>query len=284
MAVLSIQSHVAYGRVGNRAAVFALERMGLDVWPINTVQLSNHRGYPSCAGEAYSAAQLRLVWSGIKDRGVLGSCEAVLSGYLSSAEIGAFALEAALDVKSANPSALYCLDPVMGDFGKGLYVEDAIPSFMRSFALGWSDIVTPNHFEAELLCERAIEDLDGAKRACDELRRKGPSIVLITSFEPKGSMPGRVSMLLASDYGFHSIETPLLEADPPLRGTGDLCAALFLGRYLLKRDPVLALEEACSSLFEVLELTMGKGGGELRLVEAQAAFAGDERRFRAAEV
>ncbi len=284
MAVLSIQSHVAYGRVGNRAAVFALERMGLEVWPINTVQLSNHRGYPSCAGEAYSAAQLRLVWGGVKDRGVLGSCEAVLSGYLGSTEIGAFALEAALDVKSANAGAIYCLDPVMGDFGKGLYVEESIPAFMRSFALGCSDIVTPNHFEAELLCERAIEDADDAKRACDELRRKGPSIVLVTGFEPRGLAPGRASMLLASDRGFHSIETPLLEADPPLRGTGDLCAALFLGKYLSRRDPVLALEEACSGLFAVLERTMEAGGGELRLVESQDTIASGERRFRAVEV
>jgi pyridoxine kinase len=284
MAILSVQSHVAYGRVGNRAAVFPLERMGFEVWPINTVQLSNHRGYDSCAGEAYSASQLELVWGGVKERGALASCQAVLSGYLGSTEIGAFVLEAAEDVRAANPRALFCCDPVMGDYGKGLYVDEDIPAFMRESAVPSCDIATPNQFEAELICESAIEDIDGAKRACDAIRAKGPSIVLITSFEPRERAEGRIAMFLASDAGFHVIETPELPAHPPLRGTGDLCAALFLGRCLSGGDPVEALELMSGSLLSVVERTVASGSRELLIVESQDDIASPPRRFVARRV
>jgi len=258
--------------------------MGFDVWPINTVQLSNHRGYETCAGEAYAASQLELVWGGVKDRGVLGACEALLSGYISSREIGGFVLAAVEDVKAANPKALYCCDPVMGDYGKGLYVDESIPAFMRGSALPACDIATPNQFEAELILETAIEGLDDAKRACDAMREKGPSIVLITSFEPEGLAEGRAAMFLASDSGFHMIETPLVASDQPLRGTGDLCAALFLGRYLAAKDPVAALELACGSLFSVVERSIAAGSRELLIVESQDAIANPERRFKAVAV
>jgi pyridoxine kinase len=284
VAILSVQSHVAYGRVGNRAAVFPLERMGFEVWPINTVQLSNHRGYDSCAGEAFSASQLELVWGGVKDRGALGSCQAVLSGYLGSAEIGAFVLGAVQDVKAESPGAVYCCDPVMGDYGKGVYVDEGIPSFIRESAIPSCDIATPNQFEAELLVDAPIEDADDAKRACDLLRSKGPSIVLITSYEPKDLGEGCVAMFLASDDGYRVIETPELSSDPPLRGTGDLCAALFLGRYLATGDPVAALELACSSLYSVVERTAASGSAELLIVESQGEIAAPERRFEAGRV
>jgi pyridoxine kinase len=284
MAILSIQSHVAYGRVGNRAAVFPLERMGFEVWPINTVQLSNHRGYDSCAGEAFSASQLELVWGGVKGRGALGSCQAVLSGYLGSAEMGAFVLGAVQDVKAANPEAIFCCDPVMGDYGKGVYVDEAIPAFMRESAVPSCDIATPNQFEAEMLADSPIEDIDDAKRACDLLRSKGPSIALITSFEPRGLEEGSIAMFLAAAGGYYQIETPRLRAASPLRGTGDLCAALFLGRYLAARDPVDALELACASLYSVVERTVASGSAELLIVESQEALAAPERRFEAKRV
>lgn len=283
MAILSIQSHVAYGHVGNRAAIFPLERMGYETWPINTVQFSNHSGYPSWTGEVFTPSHLSLVWSGVKAACALGECEAVLSGYMGAAEIGHFILEAVDDVKSANPQALYCCDPVIGDYGKGVFVRDGIADFIRGHALRLADIVTPNQFEAELLSGAAIAGIDDAKRACDAIHRLGPSVVLITSFKPQ-DRDASISMLLSCDTGFYSVTTPELPLDPPLGGAGDLTAALFLGHYLPARDAVEALELMTDSIFSVFEKTFAQGRRELCLVSSQEEIAHPKRRFSARAV
>ena len=89
MNILSLQSHVAYGHVGNSAAVFALQRLGIEVWPVHTVQFSNHPGYGGFRGRAFDAGLIGDVVQGIEERGALAACDGVLSGYVGSAEIGA---------------------------------------------------------------------------------------------------------------------------------------------------------------------------------------------------
>src|SRR5262245_20215496 len=149
MNLLSIQSHVAYGHVGNAAAVFALQRLGIEVWPIHTVQFSNHTGYGSWRGRAFDAGMLSEIMQGIGERGVLRQCDGVLSGYLGSAAIGAAVLDAVAQVRSANPRAQYCCDPVIGDVGRGVFVQPGVAEFMRAHAVPAADIVTPNHFELD---------------------------------------------------------------------------------------------------------------------------------------
>jgi pyridoxine kinase len=284
MAVLSIQSHVAYGHVGNRAAVFPLERLGHEVWPIHTVQFSNHKGYGSWTGEVFTAAHLALVWSGIKACGRLSDCEAVLSGYLGSADVGFFVLQAVEEVKASRPEALYCCDPVMGDYGKGLYVDEGVSDFIRGHAVRAADIITPNQFEAEAIAGAAISSISEAKAACDEIRGMGPSIVVITSFKPELKAKDSISLFLASDEGFHVLSTPELSIDPPMSGAGDLTAALFLAHYLEMRDPVEALELTVDSVFSVFERSFAEGSKELSLVQAQEEIAHPGRRFAALKV
>jgi pyridoxine kinase len=284
VAILSIQSHVAYGHVGNRAAVFPLERLGYEVWPINTVQFSNHTGYGSWTGEVFTQAHLSLVWGGVKARGVIGDCEAVLSGYMGSAEIGGFVIQAVDEVKAANPKAVYCCDPVMGDYGRGFFVAEGIPQFISSQAMRFADIVTPNQFEAETISGSVIASADDAKRACEAIHAKGPSIVLITSFKPREEADSSISMFLSSPEGFRLITTPELPLDPPLNGAGDLTAALFLGHYLEGRDPVAALEGMADSVYSVFERTFSDKARELRLVAAQDQIAKPQRRFEAKRI
>jgi pyridoxal kinase len=281
VAILSIQSHVAYGHVGNRSAVFPLERMGFEVWPINTVQFSNHTGYGSWTGEVFSSSHLSLVWGGVKARGVIGDCEAVLSGYMGAAEIGGFILQAVDEVKTANPKAVYCCDPVMGDYGRGFFVADGIPQFMSSSAVRYADIVTPNQFEAETISGLTISSVDDAKRACEIIHEMGPSIALVTSFKPKLEADSSISMFLSSPEGFRIITTPELPIAPPLNGAGDLTAALYLGRYLLSRDPVAALEDMADSVYSVFENTYRAKARELKLVASQDEIAAPRRRFEA---
>lgn len=284
MAILSIQSHVAYGHVGNRAAVFPLERLGNEVWPINTVQFSNHTGYGSWTGEIFTSAHLALVWSGVKARGVIGDCEAVLSGYMGSAEIGQFVLQAVDEVKAARSDALYCCDPVMGDYGRGFFVAEGIPAFISSQAVRSADIITPNQFEAETISGSVIESVDDAKRACEAIHALGPSVVLITSFKPSERTNSSISMFLSSKEGFRLVTTPELPVDPPLNGAGDLTAALFLGRYLPERDAVAAFELMADSVFSVFERTYASGSRELDLVKAQEELAVPRRRFESKRI
>jgi pyridoxine kinase len=281
VAILSIQSHVAYGHVGNRAAVFPLERLGYEVWPINTVQFSNHTGYGSWKGDVYGADRLSLLWEGVLERGAIGSCEAVLSGYMGSAEIGSFIVRAVEDVKAARPDAVYCCDPVMGDYGRGFFVAEGIPRLMSERAAGMADIITPNQFEAEVLSGMEITSVDDAKRACETISGLGPSIVLITSFRPRVAEDTSISMFLSSKEGFRIVSTPPLPIDPPLNGAGDLTAALFLGHYLESRDPVSALELMADSVFSVFERSLADKARELSLVRAQDDIASPRRRFPA---
>ncbi len=175
MNILSIQSHVAYGHVGNDAATFPLQRMGVEVWPIHTVQFSNHTGYGSWKGRVFDAGMIGELVAGIEQRGVLGECDGVLSGYMGSAEIGMAILEAVATVRQANPGAKYCCDPVIGDVGRGIFVREGIPEFMRTKAVPAADIVTPNQFELDYLSGRASGTLRQTRDAVKAVHDLGPA-------------------------------------------------------------------------------------------------------------
>ena len=147
MNVLSIQSSVVYGHVGNRAAVPALERLGHDVWPVDTVAFSNHPAHGSFRGRIVPAAEVRDLIEGLAARGVLGRCDAVLSGYLGDPATGAVVEDAVARVRAANPRTLYCCDPVIGEVGRGAYVRAGVPEAFRDRLVPLADIVTPNPFE-----------------------------------------------------------------------------------------------------------------------------------------
>src|SRR5436190_16814194 len=181
MNILSIQSWVAYGHVGNAAAVFPMQRLGHEVWAVNTVQFSNHPGYGGFRGQVFPADSVRDVVAGIGDRGLLPSCDAVLSGYLGDASTGGAVLEVVRAVKTANPKALYCCDPVIGDIDSGVYVREGITEFMRRHAVPAADIVTPNHFELQLLSGHDARSASEVSSALDAIHALGPRIVMVTS-------------------------------------------------------------------------------------------------------
>src|ERR1700754_3599978 len=155
MNILSIQSWVAYGHVGNAAAMFPMQRLGHEVFAVNTVQFSNHTGYGAWKGSVFTGDAVREVVTGIEDRGALARCDGVLSGYMGDASIGEAILDAVARVKAANPKALYCCDPVFGDVGRGIFVREGIADFMRERSVPAADIITPNHFELESLAGQA---------------------------------------------------------------------------------------------------------------------------------
>ena len=127
MRILSIQSHVAYGHAGNSAAVFPLQRLGHDVYPVLTVTFSNHTGYGETRGPLIAPDDVREVINGVEDRGAFPTIDAVLSGYQGAEAVGEVILDAVARVKAANPAAVYCCDPVMGDVGRGFFVRAGHP-------------------------------------------------------------------------------------------------------------------------------------------------------------
>jgi pyridoxine kinase len=269
--ILSIQSSVAYGHVGNSAAVFPLQRLGHEVWPVLTVHFSNHTGYGAWRGPLLAADDVREVIAGIDDRGVLGEADAVLSGYQGDPAVGAVILDAVARVKELNPAAVYCCDPVMGDVGRGMFVRPGIPEFMRDTVVPQADILTPNHFELDFLAGRTTTTLAEILDAVDEVRARGPRDILVTSVLHGDVPDGKLDVLAVSDEGAWAVETPLLPIAP--NGCGDVTAALYLAHLRTTGSAETALARTTSSVFAILEQTLAAGTREIQLVAAQDAIA-----------
>jgi len=283
MRVLSIQSHVAYGYVGNRAATFPLQRLGHEVWAVNTVEFSNHTGYGAWKGRVAAPEQVRDVISGIAERGALSSCDAILTGYMGDAALGEVVLEAVAMVRAANPQAVWCCDPVIGDIDRQVYVRPGIPEFFRDRIVAKSDILTPNHFELEWLTGRKVSTLKDTLSAARALMGAGshPQIMLVTSLRRSDAPAGTIEMLALTREAAWLVSTPELAFEIAPNGTGDAVAALFLAQWHAHRDVGRALEDVAASIFAVLEATLQSGERELRLVTAQDALISPPRRFSA---
>ena len=270
MNILSIQSHVAYGHVGNASATFPMQRLGVDVWPIHTVQFSNHTGYGSWKGRVFDGGMIDEVMDGIAERGVLAQCDGVISGYMGSADIGHAILSAVERVRAANPKALYCCDPVIGDVGRGVFVRPGIPEFMREQAVPAADIVTPNQFELELLTDVEIKTIADAHRAVEALRDAGPKVVMVTSLETEETPGDSIDLMAADAKGSWRVRTPKL--DVSVNGAGDAIAALFFTHYLREESAAVALSKAASSIYGLLKRTKEAGSREILTVAAQDEF------------
>lgn len=277
MNILSIQSHVAFGHVGNASAVFPMQRLGVEVWPIHTVQFSNHTGYGAWKGRVFDGGMVDEVMEGIAERNVLPSCDGVLSGYMGSADIGHAILSAVERVRAANPNAVYCCDPVIGDVGRGVFVRPGIPEFMREQAVPAADIVTPNQFELELLTDIQIRTLADAHRAVEALRDAGPKVVMVTSLVTDETPDDTIDLMAADEKGAFRVRTPKL--DVSVNGAGDAIAALFFVHYLREKSAAAALAKAASSIFGLLKRTKEAGSREILLVAAQDEFVTPSREF-----
>ncbi|WP_375432146.1 pyridoxal kinase PdxY [uncultured Friedmanniella sp.] len=277
--ILSIQSSVAYGHVGNSAATFPLMRMGVEVWPVLTVHFSNHTGYPHWRGPLLSADDVAEVIRGIDERGVLGRCDAVLSGYQGGDDVGAVILDAVALVRSRNPQAIYCCDPVLGDVGRGMYVRPGIPELMRDRVIREAQIITPNQFELEFLTGRSTTTMPEVLAAADAARTRGPEIVLVTSVVHTDADPDTIDMVAVSGDGAWAVRTPLLGRT--FTGAGDLTAATFLASYLRSGDVADAVARTAAVVYGVLAVTVATGESELQLVAAQDEIAQPTRTFEA---
>lgn len=282
MHILSIQSSVSYGHVGNSAAVFPLQRMGHEVMPVYTVVFSNHTGYGQWGGPLLSGENVRDIVQGIDARGGLDRVQLVLSGYQGGDDIGDAILDAVALVKTRNPEALYACDPVLGSAQSGCFVAPEVQSLIRDRVVPKADIITPNQFELGFITGTNPLTLDDTLAAVDQAMQAGPSTVLVTSVLRPERPEQTIEMLAVNGDGAWIVQTPQLPFKA--NGSGDVTAALFSSHLLESGDIVQALERTASSVFELLENTLASGERELQLIESQEAYVAPKRSFTAARV
>jgi pyridoxine kinase len=275
--ILSIQSSVAYGHVGNSAAVFPLQRLGVEVWPVYTVVFSNHTGYGEWRGPLLPADDVRAVIQGVEERGAFPKIDAVLSGYQGGEEIGDVILDTVARVKEANPAAIYACDPVMGNAKSGCFVHPAIPVLLREKVVPAADLITPNQFELGFLTGTEPRTLEETLESVELARAMGPSTVLVTSVERPDAPADTIEMMAVTGDGAWIVQTPRL----PMKanGSGDVTAALFTAHLLETGDPGVALGRTASSVFDLLQTTLDSGERELQLVQSQEAIAHPRMQF-----
>ena len=282
VSILSIQSSVAYGHVGNSAAVFPLQRLGVEVWPVHTVHFSNHTGYGAWKGPLMPADDVRAVIEGVEERGAFPDVDAVLSGYQGGEEIGDVILDAVARVKAANPAAIYACDPVMGNARSGCFVHPAIPVLLRERVVPAADLITPNQFELGFLTDTEPRTIEDTLASVDLARAMGPSTVLVTSVERPDAPEDTIEMMAVTGDGAWIVQTPRL----PMKanGSGDVTAALFTAHLLETGDPAVALARTASSVFDLLQTTLDSGERELQLVQSQEALANPRLQFEVTQV
>ncbi|EKM0362695.1 pyridoxal kinase PdxY [Cronobacter turicensis] len=283
--ILAIQSHVVFGHAGNSAAEFPMRRLGANVWPLNTVQFSNHTQYGQWTGAVMPPSHLTEIVQGIAAIGQLSRCDAVLSGYLGSAEQGEHILEIVRQVKTANPQAKYFCDPVMGHPEKGCIVAPGVAEFHAHFALPASDIIAPNLLELEMLSGHAVASVDEAVVTARELIARGPQIVLVKHLARAGYHQDRFEMLLVtSDEAWH-ISRPLVDfgARQPV-GVGDVTSGLLLVKLLRGATLREALEHVTAAVYDIMVTTKRMEEYELQVVAAQDGIAQPEHYFTAVKL
>jgi pyridoxine kinase len=283
MTVISIQSQVAFGHVGNSAAMFPLQMHGIDVIAVPTTLLSNRPGYPSIRGRMLEAPLVADLLRGIEERGAVESCEMILSGYLGSAENAAVVADFVARAQARKPGLPYCCDPVLGDRDRGLFVHADIPPMVRDRLCPLADIIIPNHFEFEWLCGTKATTAGEMIEAAQALMARGPSTIIVTSAELSDTPRGEIETLAIEKSGeaikAWRVRTPRLPISP--NGTGDLFAALFVAANVQKRDSRDALGHAASAIFAVLERTAARGTTEMCIVESGEWLVRPPRRFDA---
>lgn len=280
-AILSIQSEVAYGHVGNSAATLPLQRLGFEVWPVDTVQLGHHPGYGRFRGYRVEAERFEAVLDAVLDQAPLINCVGMIGGYLGDASLAEPILRARQAVSEQQPNLVFLLDPVIGDDGTGVFVHPDVPGAIADHLLPHADIVTPNRFELEYFSGTSVVDLDGAIRAAERLAERGPRIVVATGL-PDPDHPDQLAMLVVSTDLRWLIHTPRLARG--FSGTGDAFSALLLGHHLLAPDLKTAFEYAASAIFSTVELTAKQGEDELALVAVQDVLGDAVVRFPAVPI
>ena len=266
MTVLSIQSSVIFGYVGNNIARPVLQTLGYDVWCVDTVNFSNHPGYGSFTGSVKEAHKIQEEINGLANLDILGECDAILSGYLGEVETAKTVSRTIELIKEQNETAIYLLDPVIGDDGQ-IYVKNGLIEAFKNELLPKADVILPNQSELGWLSGLKINDVSSLKTASKYLIRCGAKTVVVTGIPEIETLTNYV---VTSD-AFWAISTPKLNRK--FSGTGDLFSSLFTGAFLRTKDLYNALNFATEGCSIVVRETQKKDSKELSVLPVLNQFS-----------
>ena len=266
MTVLSIQSSVIFGYVGNNIARPVLQALGYDVWCVDTVNFSNHPGYGSFTGSVKEAHKIQEEINGLANLDILGECDAILSGYLGEVETAKTVSRTIELIKEQNETAIYLLDPVIGDDGQ-IYVKNGLIEAFKNELLPKADVILPNQSELGWLSGLKINDVSSLKTASKYLIKCGAKTVVVTGIPEIETLTNYV---VTSD-AFWAISTPKLNRK--FSGTGDLFSSLFTGAFLQTKDLYNALNFATEGCSIVVRETQKKGSKELSVLPVLNQFS-----------
>ena len=277
--ILSIQSHVSYGYVGNRVATFALQRLGHEVITINTVQFSNHTGYGQWQGDIFSKEHIESVWQSIKQRVKIENIDALLTGYLGDVQLGKLAKSIAHEIKESNPDALYCLDPVFGDVGRGIFAKQDLADFFRDTLIHYASLLTPNHFEFDYITRRQNRTIKELSLAAQMMFQSGTKAILITSYQGDEIRPDEIGMVVLMPTEKWLVKTPRITFTTPPNGSGDLVSSLLLDKWLKKLSAKDALAQVTEQIYAVFSKTKSLNQRELAIIQSQTVFDQQNSQF-----
>ncbi len=266
--VLSIQPHVVFGHAGNSATVFPIQRLGVNVWPLHTMQVSNHMQYGRWAGSAIEASQILALVEGIGAIGMLRRCDAVLCGYLDSVAHLQAVVDIVRAVKATNPYAWFFCDPIINEHLTERNHEAALATIPEG-----ADCVTPHHDALQKLAGRTLDTVDEAVLACRELIRRGPRIILVKQLLDRYSPADRVNLLVVTESEAWMAQHPRYPFARPPAGISELTNAVFVARRLRGDTLRAAFEHTVAAVHAVLKATYEAGRYELEITAAQNDIA-----------
>jgi len=267
MGILSIQSHVVYGYVGNKAATYPLQSMGYDVWPVNTVQFSSHTGYENWQGDVFSRDHIKKIIQAIENLGAINQCQAILSGYMGSKDTCLEVLETVQRFKAKNDKIIYLCDPVMGN--SNCFVKPEVVDFFKTNLMK-ADIITPNQFEAEMLSGIAIKTTKDLKDIAKHFHDSGILVVVITGVKLNEN---ELFIFVSDGISQHLIPNKEYNFKIAPNGTGDLFSAVFLGTYLANKNALESAKNAAYFMDIVVNNTFLAQTRELQVISTRYDYS-----------
>lgn len=280
--ILSIQSNVVYGYAGNKIATFPMQLLGVEVMPIHTVQLSSNTVYQHYDGIVLGDKQISRIVNSLDNIGVLSSIDAVVSGYIGSAEQGYEILEAVKKIKQYNPQAIYICDPVMGgDITKGSSLPAEIIHFFTDHAIELADYITPNLLELQLLSKQKLNHFNDVLHAITLLQQQKKAKIIVKNLLFAGRDLTKFEMILATHQHIYHLTRPLYDFIRRPLGVGDLICATFSAHLVNGKSELESFELAANIANDVLEITKQHNSLELEIIAAQHYIKQPKMTYRA---
>lgn len=261
--VISIQSQVVYGHVGNSAAVFPMQAKGLEVAAVPTALLSNHPHYPTMHGKVLEPELVAGLLRGIEERGFVDTARVLVTGYLGSVENGMVVADFVARARERCPNLIYVCDPVMGDDDLGVFVKEGLIDIFRERLVPMASVITPNQYELELLAGYKARSAEGLNDALRILAGRGVKAAAVTGCVLNDTLPGSVETIMWSGTSLTRVSVARLPIRPC--GTGDLFTALLVARLCEGMELSEAGVDATEEITAVLRRTQDGAFEEMRI-------------------